>query len=262
MQGAVHGGEVESGPRRGAAGADPTSALLATAVPCKGCHADESGDLAAFQGADLGKLGQEGSGDAGSDGGRRLQALGEFPLIAMSVDDSIEACVELGDTSFEDLDQGLQVLPDARVGVLEAALLGHDHGDELAAPPCQMAHLALLPALGRSRRGADRVGEAGQDAGVHGIGLGQRTEPLPEATDPPRVHQRNGYLGCLQRFDQGALVAARGLDGDEDRAELLEPPDELADAGCTVRDAPLLCRVNHPVDGGPSRRRSRRRCPW
>jgi hypothetical protein len=144
-----------------------------------------------------------------------LRVLGPLRIIGNGL---IDPLVEPCNATLEELDQALDVpTDDHRCGV-QAALLGHDQGDELASPSDEIGHLTLPGAWQGPPRRTSPLPEQRQHAGIERVCFRENTEAFAEASKPPRVHDDDREAGRGERLSQRPLVAPRRLD--DDRREL------------------------------------------
>ena len=77
-------------------------------------------------------------------------------------------------------------------------------------PPDSAAFAGALHAalLRWAERGADALGEAGQDGGIEPVGLGELAGGAGKVTDLPRIGEHHGQADGGERRDDGALDVA------------------------------------------------------
>ena len=87
-----------------------------------------------------------------------------------------------------------------------------EHLDDLAPSGVEGIELPELQGLERPHLGPDGLAEAGQDAGIDGVGFGELTGGLGEVPDLPGVEDHQGQTLCGQVVDGVHLPAAGGLE--------------------------------------------------
>jgi len=235
------------------------SALVGAAVLGIGCDADQGGDLAAVELAQLGQFGQQHRGGGAADAGHLAEAL--VLLLEGRV-----VLQQPGDGLFDLLAlpaQQAQALGDqpAQQGLLVAEGLvadGLDFLDQVGACAAELAQLFLLGGGRRGGPGLEGLAEAAEQLGVDGVGFGQQTCGLGELADPCGLDDRDGD-GCgVEGAQDGLFVASGGLADDlQGLACGLKEPDQPAQAcgavgqgvetTLQVQQQGILCNVEADV---------------
>jgi hypothetical protein len=128
---------------------------------------------------------------------------------------------------------------------LQTILLGRAKFDELPATRDQLAQFGLFF---RADFHGPRIGmlaEAGDDAGVQSIGLGQNAQAAGEVSDLAGIDHGHPVSGRYKRADQAVLVAARGFDYDQTTARVRQSSEQLPEARGAIRNGEALVLAEH-----------------
>jgi hypothetical protein len=174
----------------------------------------------------------------------------------------VQVAIQVGQFLVQEGDVPLDVTPDGRQGGVQALPLRGAHADELAPPGQQGAQLLGVGVGEWTRRGVHHFGEAGEELGVEGVGLGQLADGAGEVAHLARVDHRHSEARGRQRGGHRQLPPAGRLQDDEGGALRPQPCDERGDALLVVGDNPLLRAgargdiqlglgdIDAPIDGG------------
>ena len=199
--------------------------------------ADQAGDLAPIEPAELGQLGNEQAGRGWADAGHRDQeVLGGAPGGAVA-DRVAEIGFDPGQLLVEPNQMGIDAADQLGVAQLAAPLaLAADHLDNLAPAGDQLAEVPRGLVRQRPRLRLHRLGEARDRLGVQPVGLGQPTGGAGEVADLARVDDHQRQARSAQRGGHGCLEAAGGLEHDQARGEPGQAFGQRRETGAIAAD--------------------------
>ena len=235
------GGHIEHTPPHGAAAGNHAAAPQGSAIPVDRRDADEGGNLAPIQVAQLREIGDEREGRDIADAGHGLEQVVRRAPQRAGAEGVVQVALQLG----QGLGQPAEVGGDAALHPRFACLLvpgglGAQHLDQLAAAGDEFRQGLRLRGRQRASPRLHRLREPRDVAGVEGIGLGQLARRPREITDLSRVDHGHRQPGAPQRGGDGDLITAGGFQDHQRRGEAAQPRDELAQARVITRDAEAL----------------------
>lgn len=100
-------------------------------------------------------------------------------------------------------------------GLREAVLLGGSQFDELSTAGDELVEIGLFVVRFGPGTGIHVVAEAGDDAGVDAIGLGQDAQSLGVIADLPRIDDRDQVPRLREFGGDGAFITSAGFEDDQ-----------------------------------------------
>ena len=215
----------------GSSSLDDALPPVSAAVTIHGSDADERGNLAPGKFSKLGKLSKQSMGGLFADARDGLEQILLFPPDGRRFDLSVDVVFERFDLLVEEGDGLFETGDDALGrGLLESIELGGADGDELSST----GHKGLDGLFGlvreRSRMRTDVVGEACDDGGVEGIGLGEPTGGAGEVSDLSGIDHGDGEVVSGEFGGDAGLIAAGGFHDHKLGLAVSGPGDDFADS--------------------------------
>src|SRR6185312_15419513 len=237
-----HGGEEEGGADGAASAADEGLAAPTAGLAGEGCDADEAGDLAAVEAAELGQFGDQGAGDDRADARDGSEEIFLRAPGGRAAHRGVNLLVERREFLLEHADDALAALLEPPRHALGTLALGADHHHDL--PPArhqvgkeprrligQRAHLRL-----------GRLGKARDHRGIDRVGLGAFAEGLRVVPHLGRIDDGQRQTRPADRRRHHDLEAAGRLDRNQPRRQRLKALDQPRQAFAVARDGEALAR--------------------
>jgi len=228
-------GHVQGGAHAGAAPPDDTPAAQRAALAGERGHANQGGNGFAVEVAEFGHLGEQGQGGGRANAGDAAQQILPFAPERAGLHGVAQVVVEGGELVVQPGDVRLDTRAHGRQGGIEPVALGRAHADKLTPSGQQGAEFLGLGVRERAWRRLHDLGEAREQLGVQGVGLGQLADGAGEIAHLARVNHRHGEPGRRQRGSHRQLAPARRLQDDEGGAQRPQPRGERGDAVGSVR---------------------------
>ena len=216
--------------------ADTTFAPEGAAIAIEWGHAGESRDLSTREGAELGEIADQGTGDGGPDTRHRREQVAFVAPRGVLLDGVLNELFERFDLPIEGLDHaidaGLKALGHDRPTIF----LHGSQGRELTAAHDQVFDELGFWIRGGMRDGFQSGGELSDEAGIDRVGFGELADGAGEAADLQGRDDDDREAFGERSPDEGLLEAAGSFDDDALEALATEAADESRDGARLVGD--------------------------
>ena len=217
---------------------DAPSASSVTGVVGDRRHADQGGNLAAIEFAELGQLGDErGAGDGANALGRAQQ---HVELAEVFLDMADHLALDLVELGLDGQDHGLDARTNLDHGQLHSLAFRQHHRQQLASTRDERSQVALVlighrpDEIGQIVAPRQRLAKLGQHPSVNRVGLGQSTHRLGEVSRLLRVDDGNRQPHGLKCARQRRLIATGGLHHHQSNIERFQGSRQRRMAFCFV----------------------------
>src|SRR5580658_33087 len=226
-----------------AAAADEALASPLTGLAGPGRKANQSGDLAAIEGAELRQFGDQGAGNNRPDAGNGREQVLLLGPDRRATHMIVDLAIEFGELFFHRLTQPRDALPQTLVGHPPRALpLGSHHLDNLAPPRNQISQKPGHLVRQRTRLYLGGFDKMSNDGGVDRIRLRSLAEGLGEGAHLRRIDHHDRQVSRYQASGNNRLKTPRSLNPDDARSKSRQPFSQSLDPGAlrsTTKLSPL-----------------------